>query len=168
MIALLMLSVVVAQQSILDSEQYNALMDVYEGMGARILLVPCCPLTFFIFFSHPGCSTLSCPRFANGSSCDPNKNNPSNTTSITCINGKVTRLWVGPPQVPVSFDSDQRFHFFRILPNKSLNGTLPETIGQLTALNYLYFFIDDFFFSTSFAVPDIWLKMICMDFCHLH
>jgi hypothetical protein len=82
LLLLLMFDLTLAQP--LDINQYNALMDVYNGLGVSSLHV-LFGLSLFFFFFVEGCNTTICPRFSSSSNC---------TAPVTCVGGKVTRLCV--------------------------------------------------------------------------
>lgn len=81
----------------------------------------CC---FFLFVS--GCNTMQCPRFSAQSNCMG--------TGVSCDGGKVVKLCVC---CCVAALCELCSVLFRLLDGFQLNGSIPSTIGELTALTFM-------------------------------
>jgi hypothetical protein len=133
----------------LQADQHTALMSVYDSIGLSpcfhidmnsfhfcfVCLLGVCVCVcvcvffffFFFFFFSKGCNTTVCPRFTLSSECDGSR--------LFCIAGRVTMLCVLESAfLCVDLDRVICRSFYQI----QLNGSIPSTIGQLSALTVLY------------------------------
>jgi hypothetical protein len=126
------------------ADQHAALMSVYDGLGSslveRTYVCRCADavIIFVFFFIWAGCNdTAVCPRFNASSNCPGLGLN----LRLNCTGGKVTMLYVlGSCSQASVVASDVIFMCSppRDLPFQALTGSIPSTIGQLSALTYLY------------------------------
>jgi hypothetical protein len=108
-------------------QQHTALMELYTALGPQNKQTNKAVVDFFSF---PGCDTSTCTRFP--------QNQPCSGVGLECSGSNVVALY--DALTVVCGLSDQRSvgsWNCRYLHDNQLTGTIPSTVGQLTALTRL-------------------------------